>query len=70
VTFSQCRVEFLERNSDHQVTPDDPTAHARLTQKGEAAKHLSFSDVPPIAQDSADAVRELFVVRHRNRRIR
>jgi hypothetical protein len=30
-----CRVEFVDGDSDHQVIPDDPAAHPTLTEKGE-----------------------------------
>jgi hypothetical protein len=64
VSSTQHCVEFVEGDSHHQITPDDAAAHSTLTEKGETAEHISFTDVPPIAHHSTDAVRELFVVRH------
>ena len=63
----QHSIAFVEGDPHHQVIPDDAAAHSTLTEKGEAAEHLSFGEVPSITQHSADAVRELFVVRHENR---
>jgi hypothetical protein len=60
----QRRVEFVDRQSHHQVIPDDAAAHPTLTEKGETTEHLSLSEAPPIAQRAADAVCESFVVRH------
>lgn len=67
VTSSQHRIEFVHGDSDHHVTPDDAAAHSTLAENGETAEHLSFDEVRPIAQRSADAVREPFVVCHGNR---
>jgi hypothetical protein len=67
---SQRRLEFVDGDSDHQVIPDDPAAHSTFIEKGETAEHLSFGEVPSVAQFSADAVREVFVVRHENRGVR
>jgi hypothetical protein len=63
----QRRVEFVDRQSDHQVIPDDAAAHPTLTEKGEAAEHLSLGEARPVDQRSADAVCESFVVRHEGR---
>jgi hypothetical protein len=67
VTPPQHSITFGEGDPHYQVIPDDAAAHSTLTEKGEAAEHLSFGEVPSIIQHSADAFRELFVVRHENR---
>jgi len=54
-------------DSDHQVIPHNAAAHSPLIEKGQTAEHLSFCEVLPIGQRSADAVCEPFVVRHENR---
>jgi hypothetical protein len=67
VPSSQHSVEFIESDSHHEVATDDTAAHSTLRKKGEAAEHLSFGEVAPIAQRSADPIREVFVVRHGHR---
>jgi hypothetical protein len=67
VSSSHHSVEFVDRDSHHQVVPHDAAAHSPPTEEGKPAEHLSFAEVRPIAQRMADAIREPLVVRHDNR---
>jgi hypothetical protein len=64
VLSPQDGVTFVDRDSHHQIASHDAAAHSVLTEKGQTTEHLPFGEIPPIAQRSADAVREMFVVRH------
>src|SRR5713101_4073597 len=57
-------IEFVARNSYHQIASNDSAAHPPAVQEGEAAEHLAFGDVVPHAERLANAMRELLVVRH------
>jgi hypothetical protein len=66
VPSSRYSVEFVDGDSDHQVIRDDAAAHSTLIEKGETTEHLSLGEICPIGQRSADAIREVFVVRHQD----
>src|SRR3989454_7089264 len=57
-------IEFVARDSYHQIASNDSAAHPTAVQEGEAAEHLAFGDVVPSAERLANAIRELLVVRH------
>jgi len=38
-------VEFVVRDSHHQIASNDAAAHPTAVQEGEAAEHLAFGDV-------------------------
>jgi hypothetical protein len=61
---SHSRIEFVDGDSHHQVVPDDPAAHAPLSEKGETAEHFPFVEALSIAEFSPNSVCEPFVVRH------
>jgi hypothetical protein len=50
VSRPQNGLEFVDWDSDHQIVPDDPAAHSTVTEKGEAAEHLSFGELGAVAQ--------------------
>jgi len=57
-------IEFVVRDSHHQIASNDAAAHPTAVQEGKAAEHLAFGDVVPGAKRLANAIRELLVVRH------
>src|SRR6266852_6296421 len=57
-------IEFVDRDSYHQIASNDSAAHPTAVQEGEAAEHLAFGDVVPSAEHLANAIRERLVVRH------
>src|SRR6266852_3734766 len=57
-------IEFVVRDSYHQIASNDSAAHPTAVQEGEAAEHLAFGDVVPSAERLANAIRERHVVRH------
>ena len=57
-------IEFVFRDSDHQIASNDSAAHPTEVEKREAAEHLAFGDVAPGAECLANPIRELLVVRH------
>jgi hypothetical protein len=57
-------VEFADRDSDHQIIPNNPAAHSTFIEKGETSEHFTFGEVLSVAQLSANALRETFVVGH------
>jgi hypothetical protein len=58
------RIEFVIRNSHHQIAPNDAAAHPTAAQECEATKHLAFGDAVATSERLADAIRELLVVPH------
>ena len=58
-------IEFVVRDSHHQIAPDDAATHPTEAQEGETTEHLAFGDVVTGAERLANAIRELLVVRHR-----
>jgi hypothetical protein len=56
-------IEFVVRDSDHQIASNDATAHPTAVEEGQAAEHLAFGDVVPSAERLANPIRELLVVR-------
>jgi hypothetical protein len=57
-------IEFVVRDSYHQIASNDAAAHPTAVQERETAEHLAFGDVVPSAKRLANAMRELLVVRH------
>jgi hypothetical protein len=65
VSSSQRFVEFADGDPDIRSFPTIPQ-HIRPSQKGEPPEHFAFGEVLSVAQLSADALCEMFVVGHRS----
>src|SRR5712691_2019626 len=59
-------IEFVVRDSHHQIASNDSAAHPTAVQEGETTEHPAFGDVVPDAERLANPIRELLVVRHRD----
>jgi hypothetical protein len=57
-------IEFVVRDSYHQIAANDAAAHPTEVEEREAAEHLALGDVAPGAECLANPIRELLVVRH------
>ena len=59
-------IEFVVRDSHHQIAANDSAAHPTAAEESEATEHLALGDVVPSVECLANPIRESLVVRHRD----